>query len=481
MTLTHILVFSLGALLAGCLLPKSWRIPFLLISSLLAVYLLQPSTPIRHLDFWIPGLSIALVAFTWAVTLPSDTKAQAGDRVVLLVILVVILVVSLTRYLGPLCCLTPSRPPDLPQVLMVLGLVITVIAIPYFLPGQRHFFSILAVMIILGLFVVLKTPALAQASSAGLRAAHGQSPSLASPLDLPWLGFSYLAFRLLQVIRDRQTGKLPAHSLGEMGLFALFFPAYTAGPIDRSLRFITEARQIASSDRDFQQAAANTVSGGQRILVGTFKKFVLADSLALISLNPQNAAQITSPYWTWVLLLAYTLRIYFDFSGYTDVAIGLGCIMGFHLPENFDRPYLRPNLTAFWNSWHMTLASWFRAYIFNPLTRALRTRPRKWPVWAIILVGQTITMTLIGLWHGITPNFLIWGLWHGIGLFIHNRWSELVRPFADALAARPALGLASRFISGLLTFLFVSLGWVWFALPNPGLTLQVFQKLFGLR
>jgi alginate O-acetyltransferase complex protein AlgI len=210
-----------------------------------------------------------------------------------------------------------------------------------------------------------------------------------------------------------------------------------------------------------------------------FKKFALADSLALISLNPQNAAQVVSTAWLWVLLFGYSLRIYLDFSGYTDIAIGLGNLMGFRLPENFDRPYLKTNLTAFWNSWHMTLALWFRAYLFNPLTRALRMRPEKLPPWLIILVGQTITMALIGLWHGVTWNFLIWGLWHGAGLFIHNRWSDWMRPRSALIEARPALARILKFSGWMLTFLFVTLGWVWFALPDLPLAWQVFQKLAG--
>jgi alginate O-acetyltransferase complex protein AlgI len=218
----------------------------------------------------------------------------------------------------------------------------------------------------------------------------------------------------------------------------------------------------------------------QRILIGMFKKFVLADSLALLALSPQNAGQTSSTFWMWVLLISYTLRIYFDFSGYTDIAIGLGRLLDFHLPENFHRPYLQRNLTAFWNSWHMTLAQWFRTYVFNPLTRSLRTRPRQLPTWMIIFLGQISTMALIGLWHGITWNFLIWGLWHGLGLFTHNRWSEWSRGRFDPQSERSLTRTALGGGSWLMTFLFVALGWVWFALPDPAAAVMVFRRLFGL-
>ncbi|MBN2147193.1 MAG: MBOAT family protein, partial [Anaerolineales bacterium] len=220
--------------------------------------------------------------------------------------------------------------------------------------------------------------------------------------------------------------------------------------------------------------------GGQRILTGIFRKFVLADTLALVALNATNAAQIQSAGWLWVLLYAYALRIYLDFSGYTDIAIGLGRLLGFHLPENFEHPYRKQNLTLFWNSWHITLAQWFRAYYFNPLTRALRTGRRRLSLPLIILIGQITTMLLIGLWHGFTWNFAIWGLWHGLGLFAHNRWSEFVRPHL-AGAEHPSHLQRILQISGiLLTFHYVTLGWVWFALPSVDLSLKTLLGLFGV-
>jgi D-alanyl-lipoteichoic acid acyltransferase DltB (MBOAT superfamily) len=181
----------------------------------------------------------------------------------------------------------------------------------------------------------------------------------------------------------------------------------------------------------------------------------------------------------WVILYAYAFLIYFDFSGYTDVAIGLGMLMGIRLPENFNRPYLQHNLTQFWNTWHMTLAQWFRAYYFNPLTRSLRASPRHIPVQWIIFIGQFSTMVLIGLWHGVTWNFAIWGAWHGLGLFAHNRWNEFVRV---RLGQQPLQPRTQRLLGVggiLLTFNFVALGWVWFSLPTPELSLRVFSVLFG--
>jgi D-alanyl-lipoteichoic acid acyltransferase DltB (MBOAT superfamily) len=483
MSLAQILALSLSALVIGWLAPRQWRIWFILVASLLAIYWLQPSTPIRNLDFWLPTLTVTLTVFVWASTRPpSKNKLPLAG---ILCIVIPILLIGLTRYLGPACCITPTRPPDLPRIVLGLTIAAGVIAVPYFFSSKSRLFSWLSLALILVTFIVLKTPALAERASAALRTWTGQPVNLSSAADITWLGFSFLAFRLMHVLRDYQSGRLPVYSLDKFVSYAIFFPSFISGPIDRSQRWIGELEQSASrlstiDNPSRKTQATNTVAGLQRILIGMFKKFVIADSLALFALNSQNAGQTTSAGWMWILLLGYTLRIYFDFSGYTDIAIGLGRLMDFHLPENFDRPYLKQNLTAFWNSWHMTLAQWFRAYFFNPLTRALRMRPRKLPPWLIIFIGQVSTMILIGLWHGITWNFFIWGLWHGLGLFTHNRWSEWIRPRFETQAGRAFTGPLLSWGGWLMTFVFVALGWVWFALPDPALAMLVFRKLFGL-
>jgi alginate O-acetyltransferase complex protein AlgI len=486
MALIHILVFSIFSLLVGWLASGRWRGVFLLAGSLVALYWLQPSTPIRNLDFWLPTASILLTILVWAWTCAARLTFSEW-AVPAAIILACVLVIAITRYTGTLCCLTPTRPPDLPAVLLALtgGFMLAYIPIRIF-PHLR-LLPLIAFILLISLFVVLKTTALSQAASAALRSTTGQEVELASALDLPWLGFSYLAFRLLHVLRDHQGGKLPAYGLGDFVTYALFFPAVTAGPIDRSQHFQQELDKTGTIAPGLPIVGnlpsldwPMVISSSERILWGIFKKFVLADSLALVALNPKNALQVQTPSWTWFLLYAYALRLYFDFSGYTDVALGMAGLLGIKLPENFDRPYLKENLTSFWNSWHITLAQWFRAYFFFPLTRALRSRPQKLPVWAIVFSGQMATMLLIGLWHGVSWNFVAWGAWHGVGLFLHNRWSDWMRPRMTSLLSRPRLRRIFGLGGGLLTFHYVVLGWVWFALPQISLSLQVFNKLFGL-
>jgi alginate O-acetyltransferase complex protein AlgI len=474
MSLTNILVISFLSLLAGWLLPVRWRLWFLLVVSLLVVYWLQPSSSIRNLDFWLPTASIGLTLVTWAIVQDKNINPRKQNLVGLAIIGLLILAIGLNRYLGDFCCLTPTRPPQISLVLIAVLLIAGITWLIYrLIPSNRRIAGVLIILII-GLFIILKLEPVGVAASASLRMVQNQDPSLATITDITWLGFSYLAFRLIHALRDFQNKRLPNFRIDEFVTYALFYPSLPAGPIDRSQRFIQTDLQKTGIIHSHQR-----LMGVQRILLGCFKKFVIADSLALIALNPQNASQVEGAFWMWILLYAFALRIYFDFSGYTDIALGIALLVGIRLPENFARPYLKTNLTAFWNSWHITLAQWFRSYVFNPLTRSLRSRPNPIPTWLIILIGQIVTMLLIGLWHGITWGFAIWGLWHGIGLFIHNRWSDWSRPRLTGKDESPWMKKVLGFSGWLITFNYVTLGWVWFAVPNVNNAIQIFHKLIG--
>jgi D-alanyl-lipoteichoic acid acyltransferase DltB (MBOAT superfamily) len=330
-------------------------------------------------------------------------------------------------------------------------------------------------VVLLAVFIALKTPAITEQLSFQIRRVGDQAVGLASHTDLRWLGFSYLAFRMLHTFRDRQSGRLPVSNLREYISYALFFPALTAGPIDRIEHFLDE---IGTKGRILPE---DFIHGLRRLTIGLFKKFVVADTIGLIALSPALAEAVTSTGWIWITVYAFAVQIYLDFSGYTDIAIGMGLIAGIRLPENFNKPYLRPNLTLFWANWHMTLTQWFRSYFFNPLTRRLRRSKVGYSTGAIILTTQVLTMLLIGLWHGVTWNFAIWGLWHGFGLFVQNRYSEWARlngiHFGQGTLSKKLATAGST----LLTFHYVALGWVWFALPDTAEAWNVFLILFGIR
>jgi len=467
--------FSLGVYIL-CLFPRTRGIrnSLLLVASVVVIYWLQPALPIHGLDFWLPTTTLALAVLGWLLTSRPEERSQDNELKTSLILIGTILFIAMTRYMSSTGVLTPSRPPQTLLIVLVLLLAAGIFFAFSRIKQIKTPVLTLAILLLLIIFIVLKLPSVTLFTSSALRGLTGQSKELASVLDIRWLGFSYISFRLIHTLRDRQTNHLPCLNLEEYLVYLLFFPAFSAGPIDRAERFVLQLRQ------PFVPGAEPLASGARRLVMGVFKKFVLADLLALIALNGTNAQQVQAAGWMWVLLYAYSFQIFFDFSGYTDIAIGLAALMGIRLPENFKSPYLKPNLTRFWDTWHITLTQWFRAYFFNPLARFLRTRAPSIPVWAVLFITQLSTMILVGLWHGITLNFLLWGAWHGVGLFIQNRWSVWTRPLSARVQTKPVLNQAVTLFSTFLTFTYVTLGWVWFALPSVNLSTQVFMRLFGM-
>ena len=461
------------SLLIGALTRGMWRTYLLLAMSVLAVYWFQPLLPLRSFDFWLPSLSLALVLLTWLITSPAGAWRARQNWIALLIILGSVTLIDLTRYLLPEPVLTATTPPPfIPYFIFLLLTGITVFILAW---SSRHSAWAIGATILLLIFllIVLKNPELSRQASILFRTLANRSVENASSTDLRWLGFSYIAFRLIHVLRDKQTARLPELSPPEFATYVVFFPSLVAGPIDRAERFAQDLR------KDFYLTQEEAALAGQRIFLGLFKKFVIADALALIALNDALATQVRTSGWMWIVVYAYAFQIYFDFSGYTDIAIGIARLVGIKLPENFAAPYTKSNLSQFWNSWHMTLTQWFRSYFFNPFNRWMR-RFKDLSIWTMILIGQVATMVLIGLWHGITVNFVLWGLWHGLGLFVQNRWSDWLRRHNPNTSQDPRLQPILQIGGILLTFHFVALGWVFFALSDPSLSWLVFRKLFGM-
>lgn len=203
--------------------------------------------------------------------------------------------------------------------------------------------------------------------------------------------------------------------------------------------------------------AALVAEGLCRIVVGLFKKGVVADSMTALALRLQTPDVVTVP-GLWMATYAYAIKIYFDFAGYSDLAIGAALLFGYRVPENFDSPYLRRNLSEFWRHWHISLSSWIRDYLFIPLGGSRVPRPRA-------ALNLLLVMALCGLWHGAAWNFVAWGLWHGAGLGVLRLWP---RPLPRLLAT-------------FLTFQYVCLGWVLFAAPSLSAALLALGKMFGVR
>ncbi len=480
--LTTIAIFVVGALIYAAFLPKRGRGWALLIASTILIYRLQPPLAIRFSDFILPTATVALTVACWWFTRDASVDTVHDDRLTFGVIALIVLAMSLMRFVDPAYRLTASRPPDPILVVISLALVTAIVLVASLLvqrssqQGKKRALWLLILIIVI-LFALLKSAPLSMEVAALWRGGTGQDTALASFTDLDWLGFSYVAFRLIHTIRDRQNGILPAVSLREYVTYVIFAPAYIAGPIDRIERFTEDLRALPER---VGLDGARWQNGLTRIVIGIFKKFVIADSLAMgMALNPTNATQTHSVAGMWVLLYGYALRLYFDFGGYSDVAIGIGILLGIKLPENFNRPYLRTNITVFWQNWHATLSAWARSYIFSPLSRWLLSRKPKPSPTMIVLLTQTATMVTIGMWHGISLNFLIWGIWHGIGLFVHKQWTDRTRKWYRSLNDKPRQKWAWTIAGWFITFHFVVLGWVWFALPTIDQSLHVFGRLFG--
>src|SRR5215211_2429478 len=471
-----------AALLVGALTRGVWRTYVLLGLSVLAVYWFQPAVPLRSFDFWLPSLTLALMILTWFITSQPGAWRGRSNIIALLIILGITSFVDLSRYFLPNPLFTTTAPRFILYLAFIALLVGGIVSITWV---SRRFVWILSVVIVvlIAFLILLKTPTLSLRASIFFRALANRPTDSASATDLHWLGFSYIAFRLIHVlrdksrtpqstdsdsVRDKQMGRLPELSLAEFGTYVVFFPTLAAGPIDRAERFAQDLR------KDFALTQDETLLAGQQLAVGLFKKFVIADTLALIALNDALATQVHTTGWMWFIVYAYAFQIYFDFSGYTDIAIGIARLVGITLPENFASPYIKPNLTQFWNSWHMTLTQWIRSYFFNPFNRWLRGH-KSIPTWTMILIGQLATMLIIGLWHGVTLNFILWGLWHGLGLFLQNRWSDFAKTRFNTTDTR--LQRALQIGGVLLTFHFVALGWVFFALSSPSISWSVFLAL----
>ena len=180
----------------------------------------------------------------------------------------------------------------------------------------------------------------------------------------------------------------------------LFPSTLLAGPIARLPDFQTAVPWRRPPLPDLAE-------GGRRILVGTFKEFVVADFIAILPIDFAHAGLSTPR--MWVSLYLFGLQLFFDFAGYSDIAIGAAALVGFRVPENFDAPYLKSNIARFWQSWHATLSSWMRDYVFFPLGRLLRRKAPRVPGFLSVLLCQVATMVLIGLWHGFFAGYAIWG------------------------------------------------------------------------
>ena len=240
--------------------------------------------------------------------------------------------------------------------------------------------------------------------------------SLALNIVLP-VGISFYTFASLSYTIDVYRRKTAAvRNFIDYAFFIAFFPHLIAGPILRAKQFLPQVQQ-------WQRPTAATVNRGiALILSGLIKKMVFADRFAIVSDAYFNNVA-AHPGWlaAWSGAFAFAMQLFFDFSGYTDIARGCAKLFGFEFPLNFQRPYLAANVVEFWQRWHITLSSWVRDYLFLPLTRGTRSRLK-------IYFALALTMVLLGLWHGASWNFVVWGVYFGVFVVVYRIFQQKFDP-----------------------------------------------------
>ena len=280
-----------------------------------------------------------------------------------------------------------------------------------------------------------------------------------SNIILP-VGISFFTFQSLSYTIDVYRKKMdPVRNIIDFGFYVSFFPQLVAGPIVRASEFIPQLyREFHLTKREFSHALF-------LISKGLIKKIIISDFIATNFIDRVfDAPSIYSGFENLMAVYGYGLQIYCDFSGYTDIAIGLGLILGFRLPINFNSPYKAAGIADFWKRWHISLSRWLKDYLYIPLGGNRKGKLRT-------NINLIITMLLGGLWHGAALRFVIWGALHGIGLVINRIWNSI---FGDRLKQ----GRIGRAIAVFITFQFVSFCWIFFRAPDMNSVNTMIKQIF---
>lgn len=275
------------------------------------------------------------------------------------------------------------------------------------------------------------------------------------PENMP-LGYSFYSFTSIAYLIDSYKNRIKNQKdIKHYFLYQLFFTKISSGPIVRFPN-LEKINPMSGS-------LTNTSNGLRRFIRGFIKKVLIADIMGVVVDQIFELDVSTMPLAVaWIGILFYTIQIFYDFSGYTDMALGLGMCFGISLPENFNFPYVSKSIGEFWRRWHITLSNWFRDYIFYPLEKSRKRKYSSWPQSTSVL----IVFLLTGLWHGISINFIIWGLIHGIIISIENS------SIGSRLKSTPAF--FQHFYSlGIIIF-----AWIFFRSPNFSYALGLLRTMF---
>ncbi|WP_235689742.1 MBOAT family O-acyltransferase [Fulvivirga lutea] len=274
---------------------------------------------------------------------------------------------------------------------------------------------------------------------------------LSLPQILLPIGISFFTFQALSYIIDVYRNQVnPQKSILDLALYISLFPQLIAGPIVRYHDINDQLKQRSLTLKKFE-------SGVQRFIIGFVKKLLIADNMAYIAdtIFNYNDSELDTPL-AWIGIIAYTFQIYFDFSGYSDMAIGLGRMFGFEFLENFNYPYIAKSVKEFWRRWHISLSTWFRDYLYIPLGGNRKGSTRT-------IVNLIIVFLLTGLWHGAKWNFIIWGVYHGFFLVIER----IIKPKNTP-----------KILSHFYLLMVVIVGWVFFRAENLAHAIAYLEKMF---
>jgi D-alanyl-lipoteichoic acid acyltransferase DltB (MBOAT superfamily) len=277
------------------------------------------------------------------------------------------------------------------------------------------------------------------------------------------IGISFFTFTQIAFLVDTYQGKIAEYRFLPYVLFVTYFPHLIAGPVLHHKEMMPQFDE----KKTYKISAENFSVGISIFTLGLAKKVLLADNLAPHAVFVFDTLEHPSMLVAWGGVLAYTFQLYFDFSGYSDMAIGLSRLFGIKLPLNFNSPYQAVNIAQFWRRWHMTLSRFLRDYLYIPLGGNRQGAARRY-------TNLMITMVLGGLWHGAAWNFVIWGTLHGIYLMLHQAWSALATKLS-----LPVQGRCWRVIGIAITFVAVCFSWVFFRANSVEVALHMVKGMLG--
>lgn len=350
-----------------------------------------------------------------------------------------------------------------PYVLLLLGSIL----VNYWMAGQtlgpqgRKWLGagVVANLLLLGYFKY--TTFIVEGLSAGLNTEWS-----VGSIFLP-LGISFFTFHQITYLFDTHARIIPRSNLRDYTLYIAFFPQLIAGPVVRARQFLPQLTPYKGHEKFWRY----TTIGLSLFFMGLAKKVLIADHMADYA-NPlferADEGIALTFFDSWIAALSYSFQLYFDFSGYSDMALGLALMFGFRLPINFFSPYKSFNISEFWRRWHMTMSYFFRDYLYIPLGGSRCSRSRQ-------LYILLLTMALVGLWHGAGWTFIVWGLLHGFYLCIHRVYKWMLGPYHQ--------GLDRHFFykggAHGLTFLAVVVAWVFFRAESIPVALNVLEAMTG--